>query len=104
MGEKPNAFVNSRYRIMLNIKRLDKVSNERIYDLTCTSLLLSTAILRQLKFLGHRMNPLTSTRCMNPPKGEDPRKTENISPFPPESRNGSNTNKHFSEDDIVCTA
>ena len=59
---------------------------------------------RSLFHLGHRMNPLTSTQCMSPPKEEDPRETDLISPFPAESRNGSNTHKHFSEDDIVRTA
>ena len=53
------------------------------------------------RLFGHRMNPLTSTQCMSPPKEEDPRETDRMSPFPAESRNGSNTNKHSSEDDIV---
>ena len=34
-------------------QRLDKVSNDQIYDLTGTSPLLSTVISRQLTFLGH---------------------------------------------------
>ena len=32
MGAKLNAFTTSCYRIMLNIKRLNKLSNDRIYD------------------------------------------------------------------------
>ena len=66
MGEKLNAFATSCYMIMLNSNRPDKVSNERIYDLTGTSPLLSMVISRQLKFLGQRMNRLTSKRCMTP--------------------------------------
>ena len=66
MGVKLNAFATSCYSIMLNSNRLDNVSNERIHDLTGTSPFLSMVISRQLKFLGQRMNPLTSKRCMTP--------------------------------------
>ena len=52
MGAKLNAFANSCDRIMLNIKRLDRVSNGKIYDLTGTSPLPSTVISRQVKFVG----------------------------------------------------
>jgi len=38
---------------MLGIKRLYKVSNERIYVLTSTSPLMATVKSRQLKFLDH---------------------------------------------------
>ena len=50
---KINAFATSYYRIMLNIKRLDCVSNERIYHLTNTQPLINTVRQRQLRFLGH---------------------------------------------------
>ena len=43
----------SCYRIILNIKRLEKVSHDLIYDLPGTSPLLSTIISRQFKFLGY---------------------------------------------------
>ena len=38
---------------MLDIKRLDCVSNERIYHLTNTQPLINTVRQRQLRFLGH---------------------------------------------------
>ena len=50
---KINAFATSCYRIMLNIKLLDCVSNERIYHLTNTQPLINTVRQRQLSFLGH---------------------------------------------------
>ena len=53
MENKINAFATSCYRIMLNIKRLDCVSNERIYHLTNTQPLINTVRQRQLRFLGH---------------------------------------------------
>jgi len=52
---KLNAFTTSCYRIMLGIKRLDKVSNERLYILTGTSPLMAIVKSRQLKFLGHTL-------------------------------------------------
>ena len=52
-GCETECFATSWYRIMLNIKRLEKVSNDRIYDHISTSPLLSTVILRQLKFFSH---------------------------------------------------
>ena len=53
VGAKLNALAVSCYRIILNTKRLDNVSNDRIYDLTGTSHLLLAVISRQLKFLCH---------------------------------------------------
>ena len=50
---KLNAFATSCYRIILGIKRLDKVPNEILYILTGTSPLITTVKSRQLKFLGH---------------------------------------------------
>ena len=53
MENKINVFATSCYRIMLNIKRLDRMSNERIYHLTNTQPLINTVRQRQLRFLGH---------------------------------------------------
>ena len=53
VGAKLNAFAVLCCRVILNIKRLDSVSNNRIYDLTGSSHLLLAVISRQLKFLGH---------------------------------------------------
>ena len=38
---------------MLGIKRLDRVTNQQVYQTTSTSPLMRTVTLRQLKFLGH---------------------------------------------------
>ena len=76
MSVKLNAFATLCYRIMVNSNRLDKVSNERIYDLTSTSPLLSMVISRQLKFLGQRMNPLSGVWPRSPTSTEKtPRET-----------------------------
>ena len=48
-----NVFGISCYKIMLNIKRIDMVSNAIIYDLTQTAPLVENARTRQLRFLGH---------------------------------------------------
>ena len=48
MENKINAFATSCYRIMLNIKRLDCVSNARVYEMTNTQPLINTARHRQL--------------------------------------------------------
>jgi hypothetical protein len=53
MENKINAFATSCYRIMLNIKRLDKIPNSTIYNLTDTEPLIVQVRTRQLKFLGH---------------------------------------------------
>ena len=53
MENKINAFATSCYRIMLNIKRLDKIPNTTIYNLTNTVSLVVQLRTRQLKFLGH---------------------------------------------------
>jgi len=53
MENKINAFATSCYRIMLNIKRLDRVSNAQIYEMTSTCPLINTVKQRQLRFLGH---------------------------------------------------
>lgn len=53
MESKINAFATSCYRIMLNIKRIDRVSNARIHSITNTQPLISRVRQRQLRFLGH---------------------------------------------------
>ena len=53
MENKINAFATSCYRIMLNIKRLNRVSNARIHEMTNTQPLVNTVRQRQLRFLGH---------------------------------------------------
>ena len=53
MESEINAFGTSCYRIMLNIKRIDRVSNAKIYDLTHTAPLVENVRTRQLRFLGH---------------------------------------------------
>ena len=51
MENKINAFATSCYRIMLNIKQLDCMSNEKIYHMTDTHPLINTVRQRQLRFL-----------------------------------------------------
>ncbi len=53
MENKINAFATSCYRIMLNIKRTDHVSNANIYAITNTEPLVNSVRSRQLRFLGH---------------------------------------------------
>ena len=53
MENKINSFGTSCYRILLGIKRLDQVSNDRVYEMTKTRLLIEQVQTRQLKFLGH---------------------------------------------------
>ena len=50
---KLNAFATSSYRVMLNIKRRDHVSNTIIYSMTDTQPLVHCVRKRQLSFLGH---------------------------------------------------
>ena len=53
MESEINAFDTSCYRNMVNIKRIDRVSNTTIYDLTQTVPLVENVTTRQLRFLGH---------------------------------------------------
>ena len=53
MENKINSFGTSCYRIMLNIKRIDRVPNATIYNRTETAPLIERVRLRQLRFLGH---------------------------------------------------
>ena len=72
MENKINSFGTSCYRIMLNIKRVDRVPNTTIYNLTETTPLVVRARIRQLKFIGHMiyyacqmMSLLKSMHCMS---------------------------------------
>ena len=48
-----NSFATSCYRIMLNIKRIDRVSNQQILNIMKRKNLAETVIIRQLRSLGH---------------------------------------------------
>ncbi len=50
-----NAFATNAYRIMLNIRRLDKISNKVIYDRVGQGPLINTVHRRQLRFIGHSL-------------------------------------------------
>ena len=63
MESEINAFGTSCYRIMLNIKRIDRVSNAKIYDLTQTAPLVENVRTRQLRFLGHVLRIAGDERC-----------------------------------------
>ena len=54
-----NSFATSCYRILLNIKRIDRSPNAELYDRVQTQPLVSIVMKRQLTFLGHhlRMDP-----------------------------------------------
>ncbi len=69
MEDKINAFATSCYRVMLNIKRVDRISNAAIYNMTKTIPLLTRVRTQQLKFLGlcfvfMMMNLWKNTHCM----------------------------------------
>ena len=75
MESEINAFGTSCYRIMLNIKRIDRVSNAKIYDLTQTAPLVENVRTRQLRFLGHVLRMPDDEPCKEyalyiPPNGE----------------------------------
>ena len=75
MESEINAFGTSCYRIMLNIKRTDRVSNAKIYDLTQTAPLLENVRTRQLRFLGHVLRMPDDEPCKEyalyiPPHGK----------------------------------
>ena len=53
MEGKINAFATSCYRIMLNIKRVDRIPNTAVYNMTDTTPLIRRIRTQQLKFLGH---------------------------------------------------
>ena len=113
-GAKLSAFAVSCYRIILNIKRLDSVSNDRIYDVTGISHLLLAVTSRQLKSLGHIL-PTEKDELANiyplyelppppplPPHWRRPPGRPHKS-FSSQAQKWINPNKHLSEDDIVCS-
>ena len=53
MENKTNSFGTYCDRIMLNIRRIDRVPNATIYSLTESAPLIERVRLRQLRFLGH---------------------------------------------------
>ena len=53
MENKINSFGTYCYRIMLNIRRIDRVPNATIYSFTESAPLIERVRLRQLRFLGH---------------------------------------------------
>ena len=63
MENKINAFASSCYRIMLNIKRLDHISNARINEMTNTKPLINTVRQHQLCFLGHILRKPDDELC-----------------------------------------
>ena len=75
MESEINAFGTSCYRIMLNIKRIDRVSNAKIYDLTQIAPLVENVRTRQLRFLGHVLRMPDDEPCKEyalyiPPHGK----------------------------------
>ena len=75
MESKINAFGTSCYRIMLNIKRIDRVSNAKIYDLTKTAPLVETVRTHQRRFLGDVLRMPDDEPCKEyalyiPPNGK----------------------------------
>ena len=52
MKNKINAFATSCYRITLGIKRLDRMRNTQIHEITNTQSLINTVMQRKLRFLG----------------------------------------------------
>ena len=49
------SFATNCYRIILGIKRLDKVSNEKVYEMVNRSQLTLQVQQRQLRFVGHSL-------------------------------------------------
>ncbi|XP_078661521.1 uncharacterized protein LOC144905654 [Branchiostoma floridae x Branchiostoma belcheri] len=74
MEDKINSFATSCFRIMLNIKRTDHVSNNQIYKTTNTQPLITRVRQRQLRFIGHALRmpveePLRTYALYVPPHG-----------------------------------
>jgi hypothetical protein len=58
-----NSFATSCYRIMLNIKRMVKISNNTIYENVKQEPLLQAIQRRQLRFIGHCLRAWSKGRC-----------------------------------------
>ena len=63
MENKINAFATSCYRIMLNVKRADHVTNAKVYQMTDCRPLITTVRQRQLRFLGHILRRSEDEPC-----------------------------------------
>ena len=75
MENEINAYGTSCYRIMLGIKRIDRVTNAAIYDLAQASPLVEKVRSRQLRFLGHVLRMPEDEPCKEyalyiPPHGK----------------------------------
>jgi hypothetical protein len=55
MANKINSFATSCYRIMLGVRRIDKVPNDTIYQVTGEKPLLVAVQQRQLRWVGHAL-------------------------------------------------
>ena len=71
MTNKINSFVTSRYRIMLNIKHTDRVSNDEVYSKVGTGPLVSIVIQHQLRSVGHQLHMpcMPCMPCISHPTG-----------------------------------
>ncbi len=76
MEDKINTFATFCYRVMLiNIKRVDRISIEAIYNMTKTIPLITRVRTQQLKFLGHVLHlhddePVKEYALYVPPHGK----------------------------------
>ena len=60
-----DSFATSCYRIMLNVKRTDRITNEEIYNRVEQKPLSVTILKRQLKWVGHMLRRDTSEPIQN---------------------------------------
>jgi hypothetical protein len=60
MASSLNSYATSAYRIMLHVKRTDKMTNEKIYEITKQLPLAQYVHQRQLSFIGHCLRRATS--------------------------------------------
>ena len=75
MEDKINSFATSCFRVMLGVKRVDRVPNSEIYNRTNAKPLIQKVITRQLQFLGHilRLPDEEPAKCYalyTPPHGK----------------------------------
>lgn len=55
MQNSLNSFATSRYRIMLDIKKMDRISNQAVYEAVEKNQLILQIQQRQLRFVGHSL-------------------------------------------------
>jgi len=55
LKKKLGSFATNCYRQILNIKRLDKISNEKVYEMVGQEPLTITLAVRQLTWIGHML-------------------------------------------------